>query len=522
MELRSYSYKPSLLSVVIFLTTVSCVTQKNSILEVQSTLISNARIVDGTGAQSYLADLRIEGDLILEVGDLELGEDEAFVDGSGLVLSPGFIDTHSHHDGGLRTNKEAIPIISQGITTSVFGQDGGHSYPIKDFFTHYEKFPAAINVASYAGHNTLRGIVMGEGNRSIANNEQIHAMERLLQSELDNGALGLSSGLEYEPGLYSSSDEVIALAQIAANADSRYSSHIRSEDRYIWESIDELIEIGRLTGLPIHYSHMKLAGKAFWNEADTLIQKLDHARQEGINLTADIYPYEYWQSTIEVLLPDRNPDDFEEIEFVLRDIAPADGIIFTLYEPEPSYVGKSVAEIATLRSDSEAETLSNLIKEARVWSFANDGRQAESIMGKSMQESDIEQLVLWSYANFCSDGGYSGHPRGYGSFPRVLARYVREKNLLSLEAAIAKMTSKPAAALGIINRGVIRPGSKADLVLFDLNTIQDRASVENGQQLSTGVSHVWVNGGLVFANANPTGTKPGQVIKMSSPIDQNR
>lgn len=511
--MKSYSYKSNMLSIVILLWALSCSAQENSGSNFQSTVIGNARIVDGTGSPSYFADLRIEGDSILQVGELELREGDVFVDGRGLVLAPGFIDTHSHHDGGLMTNKDAIPMLSQGITTSVFGQDGGHSYPIEEFFAHFENHPAAINIASYAGHNTLRDIVMGESNATAATAEQVRKMEGLLQSELANGALGLSSGLEYEPGLYSSFNEVIALAKIAAHAGSRYSSHIRSEDRYIWESVDELIEIGRLTGMPIHYSHMKLAGKAFWNEAETLKLKLDLARREGINLTADIYPYEYWQSTIEVLLPDRNPDDLEEIAFVLRAIAPADGIIFTLYEPEPSYVGKSIAEIATLRSDSEAETLSDLIKEARVWSSNNNGRQAESIMGRSMQESDIEQLMLWSYANFCSDGGYDGHPRGYGAFPRVLANYVRERNLLSLEAAIEKMTSKPAAALGVDNRGIIRPGNKADLVLFDLEAIQDHATVENGQQLSTGVSRVWVNGDLVFTDGNPTGARPGDVIK---------
>ena len=176
------------------------------------------------------------------------------------MLAPGFIDTHSHHDRGLEDNRDALPLLSQGITTAVFGQDGSHNYPIMNFFADFENSPSAVNIASYAGHNTLRNIVLGANNRNIATEEQTNSMERLLQTELNNGALGLSSGLEYEPGIYSESEEVLALAHITAAANGRYTSHIRSEDRFIWESVDELIDIGRQTGMPVHYSHMKLAG----------------------------------------------------------------------------------------------------------------------------------------------------------------------------------------------------------------------------------------------------------------------
>ena len=287
-------------SLLLLLIAASCSSLDQSLSKPQQTFISNARIVDGTGSQSYIADLRIEGNIISEIGDLELRQGESFVDASGLVLAPGFIDTHSHHDRGLEDNRDALPLLSQGITTAVFGQDGSHNYPIMNFFADFENSPSAVNIASYAGHNTLRNIVLGANNRNIATEEQTNSMERLLQTELDNGALGLSSGLEYEPGVYSESEEVLALAHITAAANGRYTSHIRSEDRFIWESVDELIDIGRQTGMPVHYSHMKLAGKAFWNEAEFLKQKMDNAREEGINLTADIYPYEYWQSTIEV------------------------------------------------------------------------------------------------------------------------------------------------------------------------------------------------------------------------------
>ena len=235
--------------------------------------------------------------------------------------------------------------------------------------------------------------------------------------------------------------------------------------------------------------------------------------EEGIDITADVYPYEYWQSTIWVLLPNRDADDLEEIEYVLDELTPADGIIFTRFEPDPSYVNRSVAEIARLRGTDEVQTLSDLMKEATAWSEANEGKPAESIMGKSMNEEDIETFLQWPHVNLCSDGGYTGHPRGFGSFPRVFAKYVRENGTLTLETAIESMTSRAAQHMGFIDRGFIKPGFKADLVLFDPETIQDHADIRSGQVLSSGVSKVWVNGQLVLENGKSNAARPGQVIR---------
>lgn len=478
-----------------------------------STLIVNAMIIDGSDSPAYSAALRVEGDEIAEIGELAARSGETVVDATGLVLAPGFIDTHSHHDRGLAENKDALPMLTQGITTTIFGQDGGHAFPIAEFYDAYEQVPAAVNVGSYVGHNTIREIVMGSRSEAPATDDEIEAMANLLAEELDSGALGFSSGLEYVPGKFSEGSEVVRLAQRAATLGARYASHVRSEDRFVFEAIEEIIQIGSLTGMPVHYSHMKLAARQVWGEAPRVLEMLNAARADGVNITGDIYPYEYWQSTITVLLPNRDPSDMDEINFVLESIAPADGIIFTNFMPDPSYVGLSIADIAELRGNSEAQTLSDVISESMAWSEANGGQASESIMGRSMHEDDIEHLLQWEFANICSDGGYSGHPRGYGAFPRVLARYVRNRNTLALETAIAMMTSRAASAMGLTDRGLLQAGMKADLVLFDPKTIEDHATVAESQQFSTGIQSVWVNGELVLENGQTTGARPGQALK---------
>lgn len=480
-----------------------------------STLIMNAMIIDGSGSPAYSAALRVEGDEIAEIGELAARPGETVIDANGLFLAPGFIDTHSHHDRGLAENKDALPMLTQGITTTIFGQDGGHFFPIADFYDAYEQAPAAVNVGSYVGHNTIREIVMAARSEEPATDDEIEAMASLLAEELNSGALGFSSGLEYVPGKFSEGSEVVRLAQRAAALGARYASHVRSEDRFVFEAIEEIIQIGRLTGMPVHYSHMKLAARQVWGEAPRVLEMLNMARADGVEITGDIYPYEYWQSTITVLLPSRDPRDMDEINFVLESIAPADGIIFTDFMPDPSYVGLSIADIAELRSNSEAQTLSDVIAESMAWSEANGGQASESIMGRSMHEDDIEQLLQWEFANICSDGGYTGHPRGYGAFPRVLARYVRDRNTLALETAVAMMSSRAASAMGLTNRGLLQAGMKADLVLFDPETIQDHATVEDTQQFSSGVQSVWVNGELVLEDSQATEARPGQALRRS-------
>ncbi len=476
-------------------------------------LITNVEIIDGSGSPVFAGSVRVNDGLIADIGDLERCEGETVINGGGHTLSPGFIDTHSHADGDIFDRPDALVVISQGITTVVVGQDGGSPYPLGNFFSKLKEAPATVNVASYVGHNMLRREVLGEDFRRTASNEEIAVMADILANELESGALGLSSGLEYDPGIYSATSEVLTLAQVAAAAGGRYISHIRSEDRWFEDALDEIILIGRETGMPVQISHLKLAMKRLWGDAAKTIAKLDAARADGVKITADIYPYEYWQSTIMVLLPGRDYTDREAIAEVLDQIAPPDGIWMTKFEPNPDYVGKTLTEIAALREVDAVTAFSQLAKEADLMQ-QQTGERAESIIGTSMESSDISELMTWSEANICTDGGIVNlHPRSAGSFPRVLGRYVREQHLFSLEEAIHKMTGLAAAHMGFTDRGLIRQGAVADLVLFDPDTVIDHATPLSPTELSEGITSVWVSGELVFTDDATTENRPGKVIR---------
>jgi N-acyl-D-amino-acid deacylase len=480
-------------------------------------LINNVEIIDGSGSPAFAGAVRINDGLIADIGDLRPCEGETVVDGGGQILAPGFIDTHSHADRDIFEHPEALPIISQGITTIVVGQDGGSPYPLHEFFSKLEETPATVNVASYVGHNTLRNKVLGEDFRRTATDEEVAQMADMLESELESGALGLSAGLEYDPGIYSETSEVLTLAQLAADAGGRYISHIRSEDRWFEDALDEIILIGRETGMPVQISHLKLAMKRLWGDAAKTLAKLDAARAEGVDITADIYPYEYWQSTMMVLLPERDYKDREAIAYVLDQIAPADGMWMTRFDPNPEYVGKTLTEIADLREVDTVTAFSQLAEEAENMR-KETGERAESIIGTSMKSSDISEFIAWSEANICTDGGIINlHPRSAGSFPRVLGRYVREQELLTLEEAVHKMTGLTANHMGFTDRGLIRQGAIADLVLFDPATVIDHATPLEPTLLSEGIIKVWVSGALTFADGTATDSRPGEVIRRLMP-----
>ncbi|MEC9015662.1 MAG: D-aminoacylase [Gemmatimonadota bacterium] len=481
-----------------------CDTQPGS---VSSDLIfTNAYVVDGMGEPGRVADVRVRGDRILEVGSLTPTDAETEIDATNLVLAPGFIDTHSHHDGGLEEGG-ALAAVSQGITTIIVGQDGGSPLPLSSFFTRLETATVAVNVAAYVGHNSIRRRVMGDDFRREATLEEIEGMKLLLEGELQSGALGLSTGLEYDPGIYSSTDEVVELARIAASVGGRYISHMRSEDREFFSALEELLHIGRETGIPVQVSHMKLAMKSLWGETGRVLSMLDAAREEGINVTADVYPYEFWQSTMTVLFPGREFTR-EAATFALEELAPPEGMFIAAFGADPSYVGMSLAEIAELRGKDAVTVYLELIAEAD----ASDGR--ESIIARSMTETDIAELLSWPYTNVSSDGGLNGrHPRGYGSFTRVLGRHVREREELSLESAIQKMSSLAAENTGLSERGEIREGYFADLVLFDAETVLDRATPDEPNLTSVGVVGVWVNGARVYSTEGVTGNRPGRVLR---------
>ncbi len=473
-----------------------------------STLIVNASIVDGTGAPARQGALRIDGDRIVEIGQLEPRGGERVVDANGLTLAPGFIDVHSHHDRELFDTPEAVPVVSQGITTIVVGQDGSMVLPPAELFARIEDSPLAINVATYVGHGSLRRIAMGEDFRRAATPGEIARMRGQLEAGMEAGALGLSTGLEYDPGIYSTTEEIIELAKAAKRQGGRYISHVRSEDRDFWAAIDEIIRIGREVGIPVQVTHMKLAMKDSWGQSQKLLDLLDAARAAGVDVTGDVYPYDAWNASPTVLFPRRDFTNRESAQFALDHIAPPEAIIVSLYSPEPALVGKTLTEIAGLKGMDPAAALMELIARA-----SGPGDRA-SIIGRSMVEADIAKLIAWPHAAICSDGSMAGlHPRGRGAFPKVLRVYVREQKLLSLEQAVHKMTGLAAANVGVADRGVIRPGAFADLVLFDPEAVADRATFESPFETSVGIATVWVNGVPVWQDGQATDARPGRGIK---------
>ncbi len=475
-------------------------------------LITNVRLVDGTGTPARKAAVRLRNDRIWELGDLTAFPNEPVTDGLGMVLSPGFIDSHSHHDWGLQP--DALPVLSQGITTVVVGQDGGGT-PMDTVQARLNRQPVAINLASYTGHASLRQKVMGvNGLYRTAKRDEVERMKTLLRAELKNGSLGLSTGLEYEAAFFSSRDEVLQLAQVAADSGGRYISHIRSEDVMLDDAVDEIIQIGRATKMPVQISHLKIALRDQWGQSARLLAQLDQARAEGVNITADCYPYDYWMSTLRVLFPKRDYTNPASAEFAVNQLFDPAQSVLVRFAANPIYAGKTVGEVAQLRHQTPANTLMNLVAEASAYAEKNpQAGGIEGIMGKSMDEADVTNFLIWPHTIICSDGANEGHPRGYGAFTRVLGRYVRDQKLMPLETAIQKMTSLPAEHIGLKERGLITPGYYADLVLFNPETVQDNARIGNNRALSTGIEAVWVGGQLVYQTQKGTGAHPGVLIR---------
>jgi N-acyl-D-amino-acid deacylase len=478
-------------------------------------VIVNARVIDGSGGPSREVNVRIVGERIGTVGNFEPGAKDTLVDANGLVLAPGFIDAHSHHDDGLFEQPGALAAVSQGITTIVAGQDGDQQYPLAEYFSSLETSPAAINVASYIGHGTLRDLVMGEDYKRPATPQELAQMVALLHTEMEAGALGLGSGLEYDPGSFSAPEELVELARVAASHEGRYISHIRSEDQYFWEAIDEVINIGREAQIPVQVSHIKLAMTRWWGQAARLTSKLDEARASGVDISADIYPYRAWNSGfswLRTLFPDRDLDRRDGAEYILNDMLSPEGILLPSYLPEPAYNGLTIAEIAEIRGTDPETTLMELLKA----DIELGGKSP--MLGFAMDESDIESIMAWPHTVIGSDGDLAGpHPRGFGAFTRFLGHYIRERNVVSLEQGIRKMTSLSAQLVGIAERGSIRVGHYADLVLFDPEKVIDRATPETPHVPSIGIEKVWVNGQLVFEDGQITGKRPGKPIRRASP-----
>ena len=472
----------------------------------QTSLITNVNLIDGTGATPRKANLRIVDNRISDIGNLQAFANETVIDGNGLVLAPGFIDSHSHHDRDLDESPEALAVISQGVTTIVVGQDGS-SDPIDSIEARLKLHPSSVNLATYTGFGTLRSEVMKDDLKRIATNAELDSMKKILASEIQKGSLGLSTGLEYEDQFYSSEDEVINLAKTAAAEGGRYISHIRSEDINIERAIDEIIAIGKEANIPVQISHFKIAMVSKWGNSNSVLAKLEAARADGINITADCYPYTMWSSTPRVLFPKKDFTNKVSANFAVHNLIDPDKSIITRFTPNKNFQGKSLTEIGKLNNESAADALLQIIRETD-----NDSADA-NIIGVSMSEPDIVNFLKWSHTNICSDGADGGHPRGYGAFTRFLGRYVREQKIMPLETAIYKMTGLTAEHVGIQNRGILIQGNFADMVLFDPATVIDNSTIINSTALSSGIKIVWVNGKIVYQNQQATKLYSGVLIK---------
>jgi len=494
----------------------------------QKFLIKNIIIYDGTGVEPYAGEIRIQGERITHVYRGEgsnQDSDAGIIDGQGLALAPGFIDTHSHHDIGIDQEPTASAAITQGVTTIIRGVDGFSDTPgafniasdhedyfsVKEFNHYFNKIPTAINMASFSAHNSIRIEVMKDDFKREATAKEISAMASLIDLDMKSGAYGLSTGLEYDPGIFASTDEVIELAKVAANYDGKYKSHIRSEDREYWKAIDETIEIGRQAKIPVNIDHFKLNGKFNWSRTNEVLSILDAAREEGINVTADVYPYEAWSSSITTLYPERNFNDLKETEFILENLSSAEDITFTYHSIHPDYVQKTVADIAYETGKSEIEMLSHLSDES--YRASTVSSSVEYVVAKGMIDSDVRLLLNWPFSNVTSDGELRcGHPRGCGTFPKVINNYQGDSGVGSLQRVIHKMTGLSATQIGIEDRGIIKAGAYADLVLFDPNNTKDNSTFANPTLKSKGVHSVWVNGVRVLNNGKFTNNLPGKIL----------
>ena len=474
--------------------------------EPATVLFTNATLIDGTGAPGYVGDLLIEGGRIAALGapgSVEAPPDAERRDLAGLVLAPGFIDIHNHSTDRLFDFPLATTQLAQGITTIVVGADGSSPWPISDYLARIDALRPTVNVATLVGHGTVRRLALGENYRRSATDAEIADMTVRVERGMREGAFGLSSGLEYDPGFYSTTGELIAVSRAAAAHGGFYMTHMRDEEEGLMEAVDEAIRIGREAGLPVQISHIKAGNASVWGRAPDVLERIRRANDEGLDVTADQYPYAAWQSGLAIVVRSRmfsNPDS------VAKGIAAAGGanrLQIVAFWDEPELNGLRLDEIARRRGMTDVE--------AYIWIMENGG---SGLIGHTMNEEDVDTFMASPWVMTSSDGGVrSAHPRGAGTFPRVLGHYVRERGILTLERAVQRATSMPARRLGLNDRGVLRAGARADLAIFDPARVVDRSTFDNGTRQAEGVESVWLGGVETWSAGEATGARPGRAIR---------
>jgi N-acyl-D-amino-acid deacylase len=472
--------------------------------QTRSTLFQNASIIDGTGKAAYRADVRIRDGKIEKIGKIKPSKTDEIVDAAGLVLAPGFIDIHNHSESGLLTEGTAANQVSQGITTILIGPDGGSPWPIADYLAKLEG-KISVNVGAFIGHGTVRSQILKNDYKRAATPEEVAAMAKLVEQAMNEGAFGLSSGLEYDAGFMATTEELIDLSKVAARYKGIYMSHIRDEEEGFRAAMEEAIRIGREAKLPVQLSHIKMGNRNVWGKSAEAIELIEAAKKAGQDITADAYPYTAWASTITVLVPSRRHEDRVEVETGLANVGGADKVLITSHAANRSYEMRTMADIAASKNISPVDLYIEIVK--------NGGA---AVVCNSMNEADVRAFYTRLWVMVSSDGGIgSRHPRGTGTFTRVLGRFARESKWITLEQSIAKMSAMPAERLGLKDRGMIKKGMRADLVMFDPNAVMDNATFADPQKLSTGVKAVFVNGTRVWDGEKVTGSVPGAVLKRS-------
>ncbi|HTL09161.1 MAG TPA: D-aminoacylase [Chitinophagaceae bacterium] len=493
-------------------------------------VIKNGKIIDGTGNSWFYADIAVKDGKIAAVQKNLSGSAAKILDAKGLVVAPGFIDVHGHVEGSIFEKPTADNYIYDGVTTVITGNCGGSAEELKDFFRRIDSARVSINIASLVGHNTVRRLVMGEANRLASAAEQ-QQMEALVKKAMQQGAVGLSTGLIYLPGMYATTAEVIGLAKVAAGYNGVYASHIRNEENQVVEAINEAIDIGKAANIPVEISHFKVSGKSNWGRSKETLAIVEQARKDGYDVTIDQYPYTASSTNLGVRLPDwALGGGTDSLKARIADPVVRQKIISGMLEQLKKYKyknysyavvayhaadttlnGKSITEINTLKgraanAKEEAETILDLMLAG--------GAQ---MVYHGMDEADVRYFLQYPFNMVGADAGVATgkgmpHPRGYGSNARVLGRYVREAQLITLEEAIRRMTSLPAQKFQLKDRGLLKEGMAADIVVFDAATVIDLSTYEQPHQFSKGFSYVLVNGQLVIANEKHTGQRSGQVL----------
>jgi len=492
-----------------------------------------ARVVDGTGGPSYVASVAVQDGRIAAVGPLDAQGARRVVEAAGLVVAPGFVDVHTHAEEGIRLRPGADNLLLDGVTSIVTGNCGSSELDLGEFFRELRASGTSVNVASLVGHNRLRREVMGTDSRDPTP-EEMARMEALVESAMRDGALGLSSGLVYVPGTYAETPELIALARAAGRHGGVYASHIRDEGDRVAPAVEEALRVGREAGVRVQISHFKVTSKRHWGESARTLALVEQARDQGLDVAVDQYPYTASSTNLGVLLPSwalSGPPG--ELSRRLRRPAVRRRIAAEMrrtIQGRNGHEGLDYAVVARCSWDDSLEGLS-VSEVNRAWGRREGldreiqtvldmaGRGGAQMVYHSMDEGDLVRIAGFPHTMFASDAGIlepgrgRPHPRAYGTHARVLGRYVRDKGVLTLEEAVRRMTSLPAGQFGLGARGRLVPGFRADLVVFDAAKVVDRATFESPHAHPEGIRYVVVGGEVVAEDGRHTGARPGVVLR---------